>query len=149
MALTPREIGALVRQARTDAGITQDALATKIGASRYWVAEFEQGKPRAELGLALKAIQAIGLTLAIGREAGTRATAPGGSARADPLRDADPRVDLSRLLANATIHHGWANVIRPNYSDGAEEWQPPVPVKKAPRRKATAKAKPASRGRKS
>jgi HTH-type transcriptional regulator/antitoxin HipB len=39
-----------------------------MGASRFWVAEFEAGKPRAEIGLVLKAIHAVGLGLTIGPE---------------------------------------------------------------------------------
>jgi DNA-binding XRE family transcriptional regulator len=56
-------IGSLVRETRTAAGLTQTELANRIGASRFWVAEFEKGKPGAELGLALKAIAALGLVL--------------------------------------------------------------------------------------
>src|SRR4051812_2835035 len=60
---TPREVGALVREARTRAKLTQAELAARIGASRFWVVAFEAGKARAELGLVLKALRALGLTL--------------------------------------------------------------------------------------
>ena len=65
--LSPKDIGALVRQTRVDAGLTQEELAKKIGASRFWVAAFERGKPRAELGLALKALRALELTVTVDR----------------------------------------------------------------------------------
>lgn len=58
-------IGSLVRETRTAAGVTQTELGNRIGASRFWVAEFEKGKPGAELGLALKALAALGLTLRV------------------------------------------------------------------------------------
>ncbi len=52
-----------MREGREAAGLTQTQLAERIGASRFWVAAFEQGKPSVELGLALKAIQALGLAI--------------------------------------------------------------------------------------
>lgn len=55
LPLPRRDIGAMVRQAKTAAGLTQGALGTRIGASRFWAADFERGKPLAELGLALRA----------------------------------------------------------------------------------------------
>jgi DNA-binding XRE family transcriptional regulator len=54
-----------VREGREAAGLTQTQLAERIGASRFWVAAFEKGKPSVELGLALKAIQALGLPISI------------------------------------------------------------------------------------
>ena len=57
--INPAILGALVREGREAAGLTQTQLAERIGASRFWVAAFEKGKPSVELGLALKAIQAL------------------------------------------------------------------------------------------
>ena len=64
-AQTPKEIGALIRNARLESGITQSELAAKIGASRYWVAGIERGNAGVELGLVLKALRAMGLTFTI------------------------------------------------------------------------------------
>lgn len=72
-SVTPAIVGAQVRDARTAAGLSQSELGARIGASRFWVAQFEKGKPSAELGLALKALQALGLTVRV--EAGTPADA--------------------------------------------------------------------------
>lgn len=58
---TARELGAAVRAARREQGLTQAELAGRIGATRAWVGAFEGGKPTAELGLALRAIDALGL----------------------------------------------------------------------------------------
>ena len=63
--LNPAVVGALVREGREAAGLTQTELAERIGASRFWVAAFERGKPSVEPGLALKAIQALGLAISI------------------------------------------------------------------------------------
>jgi HTH-type transcriptional regulator/antitoxin HipB len=100
-SLNPKDIGTIVRQARIDAGLTQEGLATKIGASRYWVAEFERGKTRAELGLALKALRALHLILTIApSEKGTARQTPGIPASPGPATR--PRIDLSALLARVT-----------------------------------------------
>lgn len=99
-SLTPKEIGALVREARTAAGLTQAQLADRIGASRFWVAAFEHGKPRAELGLALKAVSALNLVATIEprapqvRTAGTPKNAPASGYQL-------PVVDLAALLTRA------------------------------------------------
>lgn len=58
--INPAVIGSLVRQARTTAGLSQTELGHRIGASRFWVAQLEKGKPGAELGLAIKALEAVG-----------------------------------------------------------------------------------------
>jgi DNA-binding XRE family transcriptional regulator len=69
--LTPKDLGTLVREARTGNRMTQAQLGEKIGASRFWVAEFERGKSGAELGLALKAIRALKLVLTVESEDAT------------------------------------------------------------------------------
>lgn len=61
---TPREIGLLVRESRRTLGLTQAQLAERIGASREWVRLLESGaKPRLELGLTLRALTALSITL--------------------------------------------------------------------------------------
>jgi HTH-type transcriptional regulator / antitoxin HipB len=58
-------VGAVVRRARLAAGLSQTDLGRRIGASRFWVAQFEKGKPSAEIGLALQALHALGLVIRI------------------------------------------------------------------------------------
>jgi HTH-type transcriptional regulator/antitoxin HipB len=60
---TSREIGLLVRDRRRAAHVTQAALAERVGASREWIRLLESGKPRLELGLTLRALTALGITL--------------------------------------------------------------------------------------
>jgi HTH-type transcriptional regulator/antitoxin HipB len=41
----------------------QSDLAEKAGTSRKWIVEVEQGKPRAEIGLVLRTLKALGVSL--------------------------------------------------------------------------------------
>ena len=106
--INPAVVGALVREGREAAGLTQTQLAERIGASRFWVAAFEQGKPSVELGLALKAIQALGLVISIAPSHTPSVGTP--SARATPpeTRSAHSLTDgitLDRVIAHATLAH--------------------------------------------
>ncbi len=97
-AVNSAAVGALVRQARTAAGLTQTELGQRIGASRFWVAAFEKGKPSAELGLALKALQALGLSVRIEpRTASERGAQPGAP------RAPGHQIDLAKVIAGATL----------------------------------------------
>lgn len=60
---TVRDIGALVRDRRQAAGLTQDQLAGRSGVSRRWLAAVEAGKPGAEIGLVLRTFAALGVDL--------------------------------------------------------------------------------------
>jgi HTH-type transcriptional regulator/antitoxin HipB len=61
---TPIDIGAVIRDRRTKLGLDQKSLAAKVGVSRQWIVEVEKGKPRAEIGLVLRTVEALGLNLA-------------------------------------------------------------------------------------
>ena len=60
---TPSDLGALIRDRRTKLGLDQRSLAQKAGVSRQWIVEVEKGKPRAEIGLLLRTINALGIVL--------------------------------------------------------------------------------------
>jgi DNA-binding XRE family transcriptional regulator len=91
-------VGAVVRDARIAAGLTQTQLGKRIGASRFWVAEFEKGKPSAALGLALRALHALGLTVHI-----EPTNASKGAARSKMHRPEVHRTDLAKVIAHATV----------------------------------------------
>jgi HTH-type transcriptional regulator/antitoxin HipB len=63
----------------------QQTLANMIGASRQWVVGVEKGKPRAEVGLVLRALDALGVALSIG-------------ATGKPL---SPGVDIDQIIDQA------------------------------------------------
>lgn len=62
---TPADLGAAIRDRRKGRGWDQQTLAEKIKVSRQWVIEAEKGKPRAEVGLILRALDALGGSLSI------------------------------------------------------------------------------------
>jgi HTH-type transcriptional regulator/antitoxin HipB len=60
---TPADLGALIRDRRKQLKLDQAAFANQIGVSRQWVIEIERGHARAELGLALRAVDALNIRL--------------------------------------------------------------------------------------
>jgi HTH-type transcriptional regulator/antitoxin HipB len=62
---TPADLGAFIRERRVKLGMDQSDLAEKAGTSRKWIVEVEQGKPRAELGLVLRTLKTLGVSLNI------------------------------------------------------------------------------------
>lgn len=127
--LTPKDLGALVRDARLNQGITQAQLGAKIGASRYWVAEFERGKSGAELGLTLKALRALKLVLTVETkdDALRRENADPTARQATSAGPSQPAVDLSSILKRSTTPTPWSQQRAPfqtygwNVSSESEE----------------------------
>lgn len=120
-SVTPATFGALVRDARTAAGLSQSELGERIGASRFWVAQFEKGKPSAELGLALKALHALGLSVRV-EAGGTSKSRTGGTRTtgASPI----PLVDLGGIIA--------AHTVAPK-AKSAKEWPSAVAKRRTPK----------------
>ncbi len=62
---SPADIGALFRDRRKALGLDQAALASKVGVSRLWINQVEQGKPGANLGLVLRTLATLDIALSI------------------------------------------------------------------------------------
>jgi len=62
---TAADLGAFIREHRVKLGMDQSDLAEKAGTSRKWIVEVEQGKLRAEIGLVLRTLKALGVSLDI------------------------------------------------------------------------------------
>ena len=60
---TSIDLGALIRDRRIALRLDQKALADKVGVSRQWIVEIEKGKPRAEIALVLRTLDALGIPL--------------------------------------------------------------------------------------
>jgi HTH-type transcriptional regulator / antitoxin HipB len=87
---TPTELGAIIRDKRKRLGLDQSTLANRIGVSRQWVIEIEHGHPRAELGLVLRALDALGIRL-------DASSGDPGKSRSSTKSD----VDINAILAKA------------------------------------------------
>jgi len=66
---TPKDLGAAIRDHRKRLGLDQRTLADRVGVSRQWIVEAEAGKPRAALGLVLRTLDALGVSLAVEAQA--------------------------------------------------------------------------------
>lgn len=90
---TPTDLGAVIRDHRRQRGLDQQELAKKIGVSRQWLVEVEKGKPRAEVGLVLRALDALGVALSIDSTATSPETAPISAIDIDKIVDKARRPD--------------------------------------------------------
>jgi HTH-type transcriptional regulator/antitoxin HipB len=84
---TPEELGQLIRERRRELGLDQRSLAERVGVSRLWIIEFEKGKPRAEIGLVLRTLNALELSLDVASDVERS------SAQAPRKRTAPPDID--------------------------------------------------------
>ena len=85
---TPLDLGLIIRERRRRLGLSQSALAEKAGVGRQWLVAVEHGKARAEIGLVLRTLAALDLTLSTGGNGQDRNAADAGeipSARIDDV----------------------------------------------------------------
>jgi HTH-type transcriptional regulator / antitoxin HipB len=59
----PEDVGALLRDYRMKRGLSQADLATRLQTTQKWVSHIENGKPTAQVGLVLRALNELGFTL--------------------------------------------------------------------------------------
>jgi HTH-type transcriptional regulator/antitoxin HipB len=69
---SPVDLGLVIRERRRALGLDQRTLAGRVGVSRQWIVEIEQGKARAGIGLVLRTLQALGLEPVVTIGEGTR-----------------------------------------------------------------------------
>lgn len=69
---TPLELGAFLRDLRMKRGLDQGTLARQVGVSRQWIIEIEKGKPRAPIGLVLRTLGVLGVSLDVEDTRGAR-----------------------------------------------------------------------------
>ena len=80
-----KEIGALIRDRRSQLNLSQQELARKVGVSRAWLVALEKGKPSVQLGLVLQTLNELGLSIHAGSDVNDR---PSGGIDLDTLVDA-------------------------------------------------------------
>ncbi|MDB4947751.1 MAG: putative DNA-binding protein [Gemmatimonadetes bacterium] len=71
----PKDLGIRMRDQRLSLRISQASLARSVGVSRSWVIKVERGNPGAEVGLVLKALRALDLTVDV--RPGSSSVTPG------------------------------------------------------------------------
>ena len=81
---TVTDLGAFIRERRTRLGMDQISLAKKAGTSRKWLVEVEQGKPRAEIGLILRTLKSLEISIALEADSSV-VTPPPGKAKAPDI----------------------------------------------------------------
>lgn len=84
------DIGLVIREQRRKLNLDQEELARRVKVSRQWIVEVEKGKLRAEIGLVLRTLDALGLTLSVDAEAEAKA----GFAQAEVV----PCVDIDSII---------------------------------------------------
>jgi len=60
-----KQLGDLVRARRKQLGVTQKDLALTCGSGERFIVDLEKGKPSCQTGMAIKVLQALGLTLQV------------------------------------------------------------------------------------
>lgn len=63
---TSEQLGAAIRLKRKEKSLTQAELAELLGAERKWVINLESGNSKAEIGLILRALEALDLRASLG-----------------------------------------------------------------------------------
>jgi HTH-type transcriptional regulator / antitoxin HipB len=89
---TPAQLGAVIRNRRLALGLDQQSLARKAGISRAWLLALEKGKAGASIGIILKVLSALDISLLVSMPEGEnqeRAPSPDSSVR---------RVDLNAWM---------------------------------------------------
>ena len=71
---TATDLGAFIRERRVKLAMDQSDLAEKAGTSRKWIVEVEQGKPRAEIGLVLRTLNVLGVSLDLAADRAQKAS---------------------------------------------------------------------------
>jgi len=64
-ARTSKQIGAIIRRARRNAGLTQTELGKRIGLRQATISKLEKGEPATQLITLLDALTALGLEIII------------------------------------------------------------------------------------
>ena len=66
-ARTAKQIGAIIRRARRNAGLTQTELGKRIGLRQATISKLEKGEPATRISTLLDALTALGLEIIIDR----------------------------------------------------------------------------------
>ena len=65
MALTPEQLGKIVKKERKAMGLTQADLALTCGTGMRFISDLENGKPTCQIGKTLTVLKTLGLRLTL------------------------------------------------------------------------------------
>jgi len=95
---SPLQLGALIRDVRTERGWTQAELATRSTVGRQWLVSVERGRRSgAEIGMILRVLNTLGVELFARSDAGD--SPPDRPLSSTPVAPPRSGVDLDSLLA--------------------------------------------------
>jgi HTH-type transcriptional regulator/antitoxin HipB len=86
---TPIDLGFAIRDRRRRLKLDQNDLAERVGVSRKWIVDVEKGKPRVELGLVLRTLDALGLRLTLAAD-----HSPSPREHVEPI----PSIDINKVI---------------------------------------------------
>ncbi len=92
---TSTDIGNLVRDRRKGRGWTQADLAKRLGVSRLWIVQLEQGKDTAQVGLVLRALNELDVPVQVDLQSAA-------SMRSGTSYREIPFVDIDNIIREAT-----------------------------------------------
>lgn len=118
-----REIGARIRLARRDAGLTQEKLAEKIGVSTVFVSQLESGSRAPGLETLVK----LSRTLRVSLDLLVLGSAPGGDAQASLAALLEERSNRQRALAVGLVRSLFAELDRLDAEPPECPRTPPLP----------------------
>lgn len=96
----PEEIGSLIRARRLELGLDQQALADRLGVSRPWVSEIENGKPKVQLQLVLRCMNELQIQIWAGAGIGPPTPGPVPNdleSDSKDLKHSKPQIDIDSI----------------------------------------------------
>lgn len=68
------DLGALIKEFRSQRGLTQAELASRLQVSARWLSHFENGKATTQIGLVIRALNELGYRLTVEPVSGTNSS---------------------------------------------------------------------------
>jgi HTH-type transcriptional regulator / antitoxin HipB len=93
---TPADLGLIIREHRLKLGLDQKSLAQNVGVSRQWIVDAEKGRPRAEIGLLLRTVNALGIAIDAEAEGQPKPKQATSSSKPEPQVDLDSIIEAAR-----------------------------------------------------
>ena len=90
---TPAQLGTALKERRIDCGESQSSIAKKAGISRAWMVALEQGAPGVSVGVILRVLNVLGLSMTVASANAEETSSRTAKSKIQP-------VDLNQFLAS-------------------------------------------------